>query len=307
MRYILRGRLHSRKRTSGRPSILPTFASSGRSYDRSSCKNIPVSPYCSHGPSARVCERTGVSLYRDKGFLLWGLGITASAIFVYLALSGRPFFYQRLRNKATWIPLALLAVEYGTSFVGIDFYHSFWGLFERGDGLLTSTIITLFFYLILPICRPHIFGTSSENGRHRASIVASIAVLQWVTTMLSEKVWFHRQCQVVSEASFGNAAFLAGYLGMSLFVILLVLRDSVGLWRRFLQAAAILSILAIVLAATRAYDTRASSGGVAGLLFVAIKGAEEWKRSGALRACGCHYYHPLSFSFSAPNSQGVLL
>ena len=171
-----------------------------------------------------------------------------------------------------------LAVEYGTSFVGIDFYHSFWGLFERGDGLLTSTIITLFFYLILLSADRIFLERLVKTVAIMASIVASIAVLQWVTTMLSEKVWFLPPVSGRIGSTFGNAAFLAGYLGMSLFVILLVLRDSVGLWRRFLQAAAILSILAIVLAATRGTILALLVAGVAGLLFVAIKGAEEWKR-----------------------------
>src|SRR3989338_5828301 len=156
-----------------------------------------------------------------KIFLLWGLGIIAFAIFVFLALSGVPFFYQRLRNLFSWIPLALLAVEYITSYFGIDFYHSFWGLFERGDGLLTSTIITLFFYLILLSANRIFLERLVKTVAIVASIVASIAVLQWVTTILSEKVWFIPPVSGRIGSTFGNAAFLAGYLGMSLFVVLL--------------------------------------------------------------------------------------
>src|SRR3989344_1144833 len=67
-----------------------------------------------------------------KTFSLWTLGILATATFVFLALTGQPFFYRRLRHPASWIPAALLAVEYLASSLGIGFYHSFWGLFERG-------------------------------------------------------------------------------------------------------------------------------------------------------------------------------
>jgi len=84
-----------------------------------------------------------------KTFLLQGLGVVALAVFAYLALAGQAFFYSRLRAPAAWIPGLLLAVSFATSFFGIDFYHSFWGLFERGDGLLTLSVITVFFYLIL--------------------------------------------------------------------------------------------------------------------------------------------------------------
>src|SRR3990167_6975849 len=84
-----------------------------------------------------------------KTFLLQSIGIVALAVFAYLTLYGRQFFYDRLRNWFTWIPIALLTVAYVTSYFGVDFYRSFWGLFDRGDSLLTLTIITVFFYLIL--------------------------------------------------------------------------------------------------------------------------------------------------------------
>ena len=186
-----------------------------------------------------------------KIFLLWGLGIIAFAIFVFLALSGVPFFYQRLRNSFSWIPLALLAVEYITSYFGIDFYHSFWGLFERGDGLLTSTIITLFFYLILISAERKLLERLVKAIAAVAGLVASVAVLQWVTTVFGGKAWFLPPVTGRIGSTFGNAAFLAGYLGISLFVILLVLRDAVGVWRRVYQISAILSVLAILFAATR--------------------------------------------------------
>jgi O-antigen ligase len=228
-----------------------------------------------------------------KIFLLWGLGIVASAIFVFLALSGTPFYYQRLRSAFSLIPLTLLVVEYVTSYFGVDFYRSFWGLFARGDGLLTSTIITIFFYLIL-ISAPTPSGVgspTSDVGADRkllerlvkvvavvAGIVAAIAVLQWVTTMFGGKAWFLPPVTGRIGSTFGNAAFLAGYLGMSLFVIFLVLRDSIGVWRRVYQISAILAILAIIFAATRGTIFALIGAGVVGLIFVAIKGIGGWKR-----------------------------
>lgn len=186
-----------------------------------------------------------------KIFSLWSLGIIAFATFIYLALSGHPFFYQRIRNKASWIPAGLLIVAYVSSLFGIDFYHSFWGLFERGDGLLTSTIITIFFYLILISADRQLLERLLKTVAIVAGIVAGIAVLQWVTTTLGEKALFLPPVSGRIGSTFGNAAFLAGYLGMAFFVILIVLRDATGLWRRVYQAAAVLSVLAILFAATR--------------------------------------------------------
>lgn len=213
-----------------------------------------------------------------KIFLLWGFGIIATAVFIYLALIGQPFFYQRLRNIISLIPLALLAVEYITSYVGIGFYHSFWGLFERGDGLLTSTVITIFFYLILLSADRAFLERLVKVVAIVAGIVAGIAVLQWMTTMFGEKAWFLPPTSGRIGSTFGNAAFLAGYLGMSLFVILLVLRDAVGMWRRIYSVAAILSVLTILFAATRGTILALFVAGGIGLLFVAIQGEGQWKR-----------------------------
>src|SRR3989344_1403331 len=84
-----------------------------------------------------------------KTLLFRALAIVAAAAFAYLALSGGRFYWTRLRQWTSWIPGTLLAVAYATSLVGIDFYHSFWSIYDRGDGLLTLTAAPLFFYLIL--------------------------------------------------------------------------------------------------------------------------------------------------------------
>src|SRR3989344_4333646 len=170
-----------------------------------------------------------------KTFLLQGIGIIALAVLAYLALSGRPFYYERLRNWFTWIPIALLTVAYVTSYFGIDFYRSFWGLFDRGDGLLTLTVITTFFYLIL----------ISADRQLLERLIKTVA------TVVGAEGSFVPPVSGRIGSSFGNAAFLAGYLGMAFFVILFALRDATGTWRRIFMAAAILSLFAIFFAATR--------------------------------------------------------
>jgi O-antigen ligase len=186
-----------------------------------------------------------------KMFLLQGLGILALAVFSHLALSGRPFFYGRLRIFATWIPAVLLLVEYVTSFFGIGFHQSFWGLFARGDGLLTSTTITVFFYLILISADRQFLERLIKTVAIVAGFVAGIAVLQWLTAVFGEKVWFLPPVSGRIGSTFGNAAFLAGYLGMALFAAIVVMRDSTGFWSRICKISAILSAIAIILTATR--------------------------------------------------------
>ena len=213
-----------------------------------------------------------------KTFLLQGIGITALAVFAYLALSGQPFFYGRLRNRLTWIPAFLLTVAYVTSIFGIDFYRSFWGLFDRGDGLLTLTVITTFFYLILLSADRVFFDWFIRTVAVVAGLgVALIAVLQWLETAFGAKASFLPPVSGRIGSTFGNAAFLAGYLGMAFFVILIALRDSSGFWRRAYQAAAVLSVLAILFAATRGTILALIVAGSAALAYAAWKGEERVK------------------------------
>lgn len=207
-----------------------------------------------------------------KTFLLQGIGILALAIFAYLALSGQSFFYERLRNRASWIPAALLLVAYLTSAVGTNFYRSFWGLFDRGDGLLTLTVITIFFYLILISADRQLLERLVKTVAIVAGIVASIAVLQWVTTIFGGRAWFLPPVTGRIGSTLGNAAFLAGYLGMALFVILVAVRDSSGLWHHIYQTAAVLSVLGIVFAATRGTILALLFTGGVALVFTAWKG-----------------------------------
>lgn len=230
-----------------------------------------------------------------KIFLLWGLGITSSAVFAYLALSGKPFFYQRLRNKISWIPAALLVVEYVTSYIGIDFYHSFWGLFERGGGLLTSTVVTVFFYLILLAADRAFLDRLVKTVAIVAGLVAGIAVLQWAESIMSAQVSFLPPVSGRIGSTFGNAAFLAGYLGMVFFVILLVLRDAVGTWRRIFQFAAVLSILAIIFAATRGTILALVCAGAVALALAVLRGEGVTKRAAQYGLVGLIMFAGLFF------------
>lgn len=212
-----------------------------------------------------------------KTFLLQGIGIIALATFSYLALSGRSFFYGRLRSKWSWLPAVLLVVAYLTSLFGIDFYRSFWGLFDRGDGLLTLAVITTFFYLILLSADRAFFDRLIKTISITAGIVAFIAILQWLQTVSGVTTPFLPPVSGRIGSTFGNAAFLAGYLGMGFFVILVALKEASGMWRRVYGTAAILSLLAILFTATRGTMLALIVAGFAWLVYVA------WKGEGAVR------------------------
>ena len=76
---------------------------------------------------------------------------------------------------------------------------------------------------------------------------------------------------------------------MAFFVILIALRDSAGFWRRAYQAAAVLSVLAIILAATRGTILALIVAGSAALAYAAWKGRRKSQVRRAIRAYRTDY------------------
>jgi len=253
-----------------------------------------------------------------KMFLLQGIGIIELSIFAFLALKGEEFFYGRLRAKATWIPALLLIVACITSFFGIDFYRSFWGIFARGDGLLTLSVITAFFYLIIlsaptpPVVGAPTSGVGADRGFLErlvkiisavSGLVAAIAILQWITTAFGGSSLFLPPVTGRIGSTFGNAAFLSGYLGMSLFVSLYALRSATGIWHRIFKISAILSVFAIIFAATRGAILALLIASIAALFFASWKGEGETKSNARYGLIALIVLAGLFFVFRANLSQ----
>src|SRR3989344_651923 len=161
-----------------------------------------------------------------KTLLFRALAIVTAAAFVYLVLSGHTFRWGRLRRPVSWIPGVLLAVAYATSFVGVDLYHSFWSIYDRGDGLLTLTAAILFFYLVLLYADKDFLRRLLIVVAWVGSLVALYAALQWL------QLTFGMNIPLVTEetrgrvgSTFGNAAFLAAYLGLTFFGTLAVVSE----------------------------------------------------------------------------------
>ena len=173
-----------------------------------------------------------------KTLFFYAISSVTVGVFVILAANGRAFYYARLSHWEAWIPALLLLVAYGTSFIGIDFYKSFWSLFVRGDGLFMLTCAVASFYLLL-LYADRIFF---ERLLRAVAVVGSAVALYGIGE------WLIGGGRIGSLL--GNAAFFAGYLGISLFATLATAELSPS-WRRAAYAGAGLHILAIILTATR--------------------------------------------------------
>ncbi|MDO8548102.1 MAG: O-antigen ligase family protein [bacterium] len=206
-----------------------------------------------------------------KTLLLRGLGIIAAALFVYLISAGVPFFWKRLKEKISWIPGALLVVAYSTSALGVDFYISFWSIFGRGDGLLTLTAIVGFFYLILLSADETFFTKLYAVVAWVGSLVAVHALLQWFEGAGGFSIPFISETGNRLGGTLGNPAFLASYLGLSLFATLLTAHTSSGRYKIILYIGAALQLLVITLTATRGSFLALAVVGIAVLLYINIK------------------------------------
>ena len=187
-----------------------------------------------------------------KTFLLRALGILSLTSFSYLILSGRLFFFSRLRSLVAWIPFALLAIAYIASMLGVDFYRSFWSSFERGDGLLSFTVIVGYFYFILLTADRAFLVRLLKTVAVVGTIAALIGFLQWIEYVLGASIPFLPPSGDRVGGPLGNAAFFAAYLGLTAFATLASAKEWRNeLWRKILPYAVAFQIVVAGLTATR--------------------------------------------------------
>ena len=221
-----------------------------------------------------------------KTLLFRALGIVALAALFYLALSGRELYWSRLRNKLAWNPLVLLVVAYATSLLGVDFYHSFWSVYDRGDGLLTLTTAVVFFYATLLYANRDFLPRLFKVVAWVATAVSAYVILQWFGNVLGIDFSLVAEAHGRVGGTLGNAAFLAGYLGMTLWATLASAGESRGFWKKVYYGGAGLQFLAIILAATRGTLLALLTVGFFVLLYLALAPLEReaslmgWKGEG---------------------------
>ncbi len=207
-----------------------------------------------------------------KTFLFRGLGILALAAIVYLVLMRHELYWFRLKNKLTWIPAALLAVTYATSLIGVDFYHSFWSTYERGDGLITLTAAVVFFYGVVLYADRRFFKRLMILSAWVGGLAALYALLQWVQATAGIDIPLIEEPRGRYGGTFGNAAFLASYLAMTFFLTLAIVGDYRKKWRGAVYTSAALQLVAIFLSSTRGTILALAASGFVAAAYVAWKG-----------------------------------
>lgn len=234
-----------------------------------------------------------------KTLLFRAFGIIALAACTYLVLSGQELYWSRLRRKIVWIPAALLVVAYATSLLGVDFYHSFWSVYDRGDGLLTLTVVVSYFYFILLSADRQFLTQLFKVVAWVATAVSAYVVLQWLADISGSNFALIEQARGRVGGTLGNAAFLAGYLGMAVWGTLAIASESRRFWKKAYYSGAALQFIAIILAATRGTLLALLVVGFFTLLYLAWKGEGSVRMSSRSGLVGLLIIAGLFFAFRA--------
>lgn len=220
-----------------------------------------------------------------KTLLFYALSFLSAASFLILVAHGRPFYWARLARRETWIPAALVAVAYIASIFGIDFYRSFWSLFIRGDGLLMFTCAAASFYLILLSADRLFFDRLMRAAAIVGSFVAIYGIGEWL--MGGGRI----------GSLLGNAAFFAGYLGITFFATLLSAESLSRGWRTAARWGAGLQVVAIILTATRGTMLALLVAGLVYLAYLAFRGEGKVKKTSAWVLTAIVVFGGLFFGF----------
>lgn len=250
-----------------------------------------------------------------KTLIVRGAFVLLAAAFAALALSGRKFYFERLRDYWTWIPGILLMWAYLCSLFGIDLYHSFWSIFDRGDGLLTFTAVVGFFYLTLLYAdEPRRGGTEVSRSERAddafikklfsiiawtASLAALFGIVQWLQWATGLDIPFVPGEADRVSSTFGNPTFFSSYVALALFVTLAHAEDIRGNWRRWAYVGAALQALGILAGATRGSLVAFIVAGIVALLYCAWRGSERYRSYARYGLAGLVIVSALFITFRA--------
>src|SRR3989344_489227 len=171
------------------------------------------------------------------------------------------------RPKWSWIERALViyvAIVFVTSLIGINFYRSFWGNVERGEGILTLLHVVAYFFILANLFR----SEATWRRFFLTSVIVSLlvgfyALLQRAGTenFLLFKIFPGDVSRI--SGTIGNAAFFGGYILINIFLSAWLFYRSRSTWQKFLCG---------VIIAAQVYFVNASQtrGALLGLVVAAM-------------------------------------
>lgn len=176
---------------------------------------------------------------------------------IYLILLSQKAIYPK-HSKLLLIFIGLTLFGFILDLFGISFKNSLWGNYERMMGIYTALHLLLYLWLLLSIF--------NHNGKYYKLLNFSLVVSLFVSIygfLQYFKVNFFGIVLPADDriiATFGNAAFLAGFVLIFVFVALyLFFKTNSKYWRIFYAISIIANIVILFMTATR--------GALIGLVF----------------------------------------
>lgn len=178
-------------------------------------------------------------------------------LIVYLILLSKKKIYPK-KNKLLLIFIGLTALSFVLDLFGINFKNSFWGNYERMMGIYTSIHLLIYLWLLLSVF--------NHKGKYYKLLNISLIVSFLISIygfLQYFKINFFGMVATADDriiATFGNAAFLAGFVLFFIFIALyLFFKNQNKYWKIFYVVSVLANIVIIFMTATR--------GALVGLVF----------------------------------------
>ncbi len=166
------------------------------------------------------------------------------------------------RNKILLALVGLVVVYIIAALFGVNPYNSFWGNYERMDGVINYIFLLTYFFIVI-----NVFTAKVEwLWLVRTSLLAALLVSGYGLLQKAgvQADWIYGNNDRL-DATIGNAAFLAGYLLLHVFLAWgLLVWDQAKKWRWFYIVSIFVYVVVIYFTATRG----AMLAGVGGALLV---------------------------------------
>lgn len=200
-------------------------------------------------------------------------------LYVSLAMLA-PKFRPRM-TKLSWAVVIFGIIIFITGITGVDFYKTFWGTIERGEGFLTISHLIIYFLILTWTLKSKTEWLNYLSGAVIVGVLVNFyALLQRVGV---EKFFLFGRIIHPGEsrlsATIGNAAFMGAFALAQFFLsLLLFLKRKHIIWKIFFAGAIIFNFYILFQTQTRAALLAWAAIITLLSLFYAIKSPDKSKR-----------------------------
>lgn len=150
------------------------------------------------------------------------------AFLIYIVLILR---YPELRPRFNWVLRAIwiyAGAILATGIFGVDFYRSFWGTIERGEGIVTLLHFAVYFTML-----PAVFQKFSDWYKYLFAMlsVTLVSGLYGLAQLLNLPIVIHAGASRIN-GTIGNASFFAAFMLLGMFLALYLVRFAAKRWQR---------------------------------------------------------------------------